>query len=85
MTFPLFVFSIDREIFVGEASSLIVPSQLGEIQILANHAPLISLLKEGDILIERKKEAGDFEKERIPIKGGVVEVSKGEVVALVDF
>lgn len=81
MTFPLRVFAIDREIFIGDAKSLIVPAATGQIQILANHAPLISLLKEGDMAIEQENGS----RQNIPIAGGVVEVKPREVVALVNF
>ena len=81
MTFPLRVFAIDREIFVGDANSLIVPSATGELQILAEHTPLISLLKEGEIVIE----AADGTVSKLPIAGGTLEVTDKEVVALVNF
>ena len=81
MTFPLLVFAIDREIFVGQAESVRVPSQDGELQILAEHTPLISQLKEGDIIIQSE---GGMEK-KIPIAGGVIEVKETEVVILVNF
>lgn len=75
------IFSIDREIFVGHAKSLALPSVTGQIQVLADHAPLISLLKEGDMVIE--DESG--KQQKIPIASGVVEVTPQEVTALVNF
>ena len=81
MTFPLRVFAIDREIFVGDAKSLTVPSVNGQLQILADHTPLISLLKEGEIIIE----SSDGTIQKLPIAGGTVEVTDKEVVALVNF
>jgi F-type H+-transporting ATPase subunit epsilon len=81
MTFPLLVFAIDREIFVGQAESLAVPGVDGDLEILAEHTPLISQLREGDVLIK-----GEDEKEiKLPIAGGVVEVKDREVVVLVNF
>ena len=81
MTFPLRVFAIDREIFVGDANSLTVPSTTGQIQILPEHTSLISLLKEGEVIIE----AADGAVSKLPIAGGTVEVTDKEVVALVNF
>ena len=69
MTFPLRVFAIDREIFVGDANSLTVPSTTGQIQILPEHTSLISLLKEGEVIIE----AADGTVSKLPIAGGTVE------------
>ena len=81
MTFPLRVFAIDREIFVGEAKSLTVPSVTGQLQILAEHTPLISLLREGEVVIE----SSDGSIQKLPIASGTVEVTDTEVVALVNF
>lgn len=81
MTFPLTIVAIDREIFSGQAKALTVPSLAGELQILAEHAPLISLLKEGNLIVQR--EVGN--EQTIPIAGGVLEVKEKEVVALVKF
>ena len=81
MTFPLRVFAIDREIFVGDAKSLTVPTTTGQIQILAEHTPLISILKEGEIIIEDSR--GGIQK--LPIIGGTVEITDTEVIALVNF
>ena len=81
MNFPLRVFAIDREIFVGDANSLTVPSVNGQLQILAEHTPLISLLREGEVVIE----SADGSVQKLPIAGGTVEVTDKEVVALVNF
>ena len=81
MTFPLRVFAIDREIFVGDAKSLTVPGANGQLQILADHTPFISILKEGEIIIE----AADGSVQKLPIMGGTVEVTDKEVVCLLNF
>ena len=81
MTFPLLVFAIDREIFVGKAESVCVPGADGELQILAEHAPLIAQLKEGDVLIKTE----DGTEQKLPITSGVLEVKENEVVVLVNF
>ena len=81
MSFPLRIFAIDREVFVGDAKSVSLPSATGQIQILPGHAPLISKLAEGDVVIEPA--AGGEEK--LPISGGVVEVKPNETVVLVNF
>jgi F-type H+-transporting ATPase subunit epsilon len=81
MTFSLLVFAIDREIFAGNAKSLTVPGADGELQILADHTPLICQLKEGDVRIEGENGITT----KLPIAGGVVEVKPHEVVALVNF
>ncbi len=81
MTFLLLIFSIDREMFVGQATSLTVPGASGQMQILPDHTPLVTLLKGGDVLVQT--ESG--QEHKIPIRGGTLEVNDREVVALVNF
>ncbi|OHA63373.1 MAG: hypothetical protein A2842_01435 [Candidatus Wildermuthbacteria bacterium RIFCSPHIGHO2_01_FULL_48_25] len=86
MTFQLSILAIDREIYKGQAQALTVPSQTGELQVLADHVPLITLLKEGNLVLKKE----NAEEQTIPIAGGVLEVKTnpptgGEVVALVSF
>ena len=81
MTFPLSIYSLDRTIFEGKATALTIPGGDGELQILANHTPLICRLKDGDVKIEGENGITT----KLPISGGVVEVKPHEVVALVNF
>ncbi|MDP2735819.1 MAG: hypothetical protein Q8P12_06455 [bacterium] len=81
MTFPLFVFALDREIFAGEAESLTVPSSEGELQVLAQHTPVISQLTEGDLLIRKE----DGTEQKLPISGGVLKVKEKEVIVLANL
>ena len=81
MTFLLSVLAIDREIFKGQAQALTVPSLAGELQVLADHTPLISLLKEGNLIVKKE----NSQQETFPIAGGGLEVKEKEVVALVNF
>lgn len=80
-TFPLSILAIDREIFLGKAASLILPTLHGQIQVLAGHAPLIALLQEGDVFIEKE----DNIREKLPIAGGVLHVKEDRVTLLVNF
>ena len=66
---------------MDDAKSLTVPTTTGQIQILAEHTPLISLLREGEVVIE----SADGSVQKLPIAGGTVEVTDKEVVALVNF
>lgn len=81
MIFLLSVFAIDREVYAGQAAALTVPGKEGELQILANHTPLITLLKEGNVVVVQE----NGERKTVPIAGGVLEVKEKEVVALVNF
>ena len=41
----------DRVAYDGEASSLVVPAQLGYLGVLAHHTPIIAQLKPGTITL----------------------------------
>lgn len=81
MTFPLSIYSLDREVFTGPAKAITLPGSEGQLQVLADHVPFISLLKEGDIVLEDEQGS----QKKIPIEGGVVEVKGKDVIVLVDF
>ena len=80
MNFSLSVLAIDKELFFGEVQSVTLPGVSGEIQVLADHASLISQLKQGNLVIEQS----DGATETISIAGGTVEVNSKEVVILVN-
>lgn len=69
----------EKKVFEGNVSIATFPGSDGSFQVMDNHAPLISLLKEG--LVEYKsREASNS----LHITGGVVEVLKNKVVLLAD-
>ena len=69
----------DKELFKGEASYVGVPGVDGSMGFLNNHAPLITVLRAGDVKV--KTDAGE---EIFPVKGGVVEVSNNTVIVLAE-
>jgi F-type H+-transporting ATPase subunit epsilon len=69
----------DKELFKGEATSVTVPGVDGSMGFLNNHAPLITVLKAGDVKVRTELRRGD-----LPVKGGVVEVSKNTVIVLAE-
>ncbi|MBK6541774.1 MAG: ATP synthase F1 subunit epsilon [Flavobacteriales bacterium] len=69
----------DKELFKGEATSVTVPGVDGSLGFLNNHAPLITVLKAGDVKLRTEKGEQIF-----PVKGGVVEVSKNTVIVLAE-
>jgi F-type H+-transporting ATPase subunit epsilon len=70
----------EKKIFDGNVDIATFPGEDGSFQVLDNHAPLISLLKEG-VVEYKSKTTGS---ERITITGGVVEVLKNRVILLAD-
>lgn len=71
----------DKEIFNGEAMLVQLPGIDGSFEILNNHAPLISALKEGRIKIKKSKESKE---EFFEINGGVIEVLNNKVLILAE-
>ncbi|HEY0654603.1 MAG TPA: ATP synthase F1 subunit epsilon [Chryseosolibacter sp.] len=69
----------EKKVYEGNVTSATFPGSDGSFQVLDNHAPLISLLKEG-IVEYKSKEANAS----LTITGGVVEVLKNKVVLLAD-
>lgn len=75
------IFAIDREIFSGEADSLTLPAFDGQITVLNNHLPIISLLKSGKITVKKNNK---IEKEVDVYKEGFAEVNPGKITVLVE-
>lgn len=68
-----------RKIFEGAVTSVSLPGREGYFEILTQHAPLVSPLKEG--VLHYLKEG---KKESLAIKGGLVEVQEGRVIVLLE-
>jgi len=67
--------------YEGEATSLNIKTQSGEITILDNHRPLITLLKNGIAVITDDKN----KKTELEINSGFLEVApKNKISVLVD-
>jgi len=69
----------EKKVFEGEVSSASFPGADGSFQVLNNHAPLVSLLKDGIIEFRTKEKT-----EKVGITGGVVEVLQNQVIVLAD-
>ncbi|MCK6616116.1 MAG: ATP synthase F1 subunit epsilon [Cyclobacteriaceae bacterium] len=69
----------EKKIFEGDVTIATFPGADGSFQVMDNHAPLISLLKEG--MVEYK---GKEVKNNLKITGGVVEVLGNKTILLAD-
>ena len=69
----------DTTIYEGEAELVQLPGIDGSFEILNNHAPLISALKQGKVKIKR-----DGTDEFFDIKGGVIEVLDNKILILAE-
>lgn len=70
----------DKKVFAGEANAVTFPGTEGQFQVLNNHAPLVSTLGVGDVVVETVASA----KQTYRIDGGVVEVLKNKVLVLAE-
>lgn len=69
---------VDGPVFDGEVISATVPGVEGEMTLLADHAPLVSVLKTGNIMIKKS----DGTVENFPVESGTLEVSHNTTTVL---
>lgn len=62
--------------------SVTIPTIDGEISVLPSHEPLVTVAKDGVIVVRRSKDSQD--EEFFAISGGVVEINHSRVRILVD-
>jgi F-type H+-transporting ATPase subunit epsilon len=84
----------EASIFQGDVDSVTVPGVVGEFQILNNHAPIVSLLQEGNVRISGKLEIeeafqdkfskGDNDSRVLKINSGTIEMNDNKIIILVD-
>jgi len=67
-------------IYSGEIESVRVPGRKGSFQVLKDHAPIISTLEAGPVII--RDEQGSVKS--FDITGGVIEVRKNKIILLAD-
>jgi len=78
-TFDLSVVTPQGNVFEGEAQMLIVPGAAGEIGVLARHAPLVAMLKAGEIRVKANGEWQSF-----AAGPGYFKVQRDRAIVLVD-
>jgi len=69
----------DKKVFAGEANAVTLPGTEGQFQVLNRHAPLVSTLGKGDVVVE-----ANGVKQSYVIDGGVVEVLNNQVLVLAE-
>lgn len=74
------IVSAEREIFQGSATLVVATGEVGELGIAARHAPLITRLKPGKVVVTLP----DGEKLDFAISGGILEVQPDVVTVLAD-
>lgn len=70
----------ERVVLKKDIFQVTVPTQEGEITVLPDHIPLMSILKPG--VLEIKNEAGEIEV--MSVSGGFLQVTRGKIIVLAD-
>ncbi|MFC7524530.1 ATP synthase F1 subunit epsilon [Parapedobacter sp. GCM10030251] len=75
----LTIITPDKPVYDGDVTSVTVPGSAGSFEVLKDHAPIVSTLEDGKVIIR----TGKSEK-IIRIIGGVVEVIHNEITVLAE-
>ena len=88
------IVSPEATLFAGEVTSVTVPGINGEFQMLQNHAPVVSLLQEGNVKVQgnieideefqNKFSKGSNGETILSIISGTVEMKDNKVIVLAD-
>jgi F-type H+-transporting ATPase subunit epsilon len=74
------IVSAEGEIFSGPASMVFLPASEGEIGVAPRHAPLLTLLKPGEVRVR----SPDGEEHWFYVGGGALEIQPKKVTVLAD-
>lgn len=80
MSMQVNIVSAEGEIFSGNAQMVIAPALMGEVGVVAGHAPLITPLKAGEVRVQTEGQ----DEQHIFISGGMLEVQPKELTVLAD-
>lgn len=80
MSTHLDIVSAEKSIFSGQAEMVVATGVMGEVGIVPGHAPLLTLLKPGEIRVTKR----GGEEEIFYISGGMLEVQAHCVTVLAD-
>jgi len=78
-TLRLEIITAEREVFADDVNVVVAPGTEGQLGILPHHAPLITMLNPGELLIRK-----DNEETYMAITGGFIEVRPDKVIVLAD-
>ncbi len=90
------VITPESQIFTGEVTAVQFPGKNGLFQVLSDHAPIISVLKEGEMKVDLKDDFMGGSNEsvtidprnkkviRIKVNGGIVEMLNNKIIVLAE-
>lgn len=80
MNLQLEIITPDKVVLKDTVDEIVVPTISGEITILPNHTPLLTRMKEGELIIKKSQKVSYF-----AILGGFLEVQNNNVNILADY
>lgn len=87
------IVSPEAKLFAGEVTAVTVPGVNGEFQVLDNHAPIVSLLQEGNVKVKgnisiKEEYQSKFTQSNgntvLKISSGTLEMKDNKVIVLAD-
>jgi F-type H+-transporting ATPase subunit epsilon len=78
-TLKVEIITAERQVFSDDVNTVVAPGVEGELGILPHHAPLITMLKPGEVLIRK-----DSEEMYLFVSGGFLEVRPEKIIILAD-
>ena len=76
--------SLSGKKFDDEVYEVVLPTKDGQIGVLSHHMPIISVVKNGVIMVRKNEKDSDAAREFFATNGGVIEVANNELKLLVD-
>jgi F-type H+-transporting ATPase subunit epsilon len=73
------IVTVERLVYEDDVDSVIAPAVMGEVQILPDHAPMITALSPGELVIEKGGAQEPF-----ALGGGYLEVLANKVTVMAD-
>jgi len=70
----------DKKVYEGDIKSIRVPGRKGSFQVLKDHAPIISTLDNGTVVMVDQNN----NEKRYQIDGGVIEVKMNKIILLAE-
>jgi F-type H+-transporting ATPase subunit epsilon len=79
-TIQVDIVSAEGELFSGAASMVFAPASQGNLGIAPRHAPLLTLLKAGEVIVQTP----EGERHHFFVGGGALEIQPNKVTVLAD-
>lgn len=78
-TFIAQILTPEGSVFEGDVTGVKMPGTQGSFEVKANHAPIVSTLEEGEVLVRKSEGETNYK-----ISGGFVEVAKNKLTLLAE-